>query len=174
MKSKKGQVWVETAIYTLIGLTIIAIVLSAAIPQIEKIKDREIISQTVNALNILNLKIFEVGEAVGNSRTVDLRIAKGRLEINSEDNSLIYILEDTVLELSEPGQVIKEGDISLKTEKYGKNYNIYLTINYTDFNLMYNEKEEYKVLQTGTTPYRIQIENIGYKEGITDINFNTF
>ena len=33
-KSKRSQVWVETVVYTLIGLTIIGIVLSMALPQI--------------------------------------------------------------------------------------------------------------------------------------------
>src|SRR3989344_2598826 len=114
IKSKRGQVWVETAIYTLIGLTVIGIVLSAAIPQIEKIKDREIIKQTIDALNVLNGKISESETTVGNVRILDFKIAKGRIEINSKGDFIKYTLEDSILELSQAGQEIKEGDITLE------------------------------------------------------------
>ena len=59
-KSKVAQVWVETAIYTLIGLTIIAIVMSVATPQIEKMKEKAIIGQTLEAMNHLNNEIIKI------------------------------------------------------------------------------------------------------------------
>ena len=174
IKSKRGQVWVETAIYTLIGLTVIAIVLSAAIPQIEKIKDREIIKQTIDALNVLNGKISESETTVGNVRILDFKIAKGRIEINSKGDFIKYTLEDSILELSQAGQEIKEGDITLKTENYGEHYNIYLTMDYADskLDITYKGKEENKILQAGTTPYKIQIENRGYDPETQKTNIN--
>ena len=39
MKLKRGQVWVETVIYTLIGLAIIGVVMAAALPKINERKD---------------------------------------------------------------------------------------------------------------------------------------
>ena len=44
----KSQVWVETAIYTLIGLTIITIIMSIALPQIEKMKEKAIITAAIS------------------------------------------------------------------------------------------------------------------------------
>ena len=65
-----AQVWVETVIYTLIGLVLIAVVLSAALPQIENIKDKETIKQTIVALNLLNQKIAETKQSPSSNRIV--------------------------------------------------------------------------------------------------------
>jgi len=40
LKKNRAQIWVETVIYILISLTIIAIILSMALPQIEKLRDK--------------------------------------------------------------------------------------------------------------------------------------
>jgi len=37
---KRAQVWVETVIYTLIGLSIMGVVLAVAIPKINETKDK--------------------------------------------------------------------------------------------------------------------------------------
>ena len=162
MNLKKAQVWVETAIYTLIGLTIIAILLTTATPQIEKIKDKGIISQTAEALDILNNKFYEISLSAGNSRIIEFTVAKGRVEIDTSKNLIQYVMEDTRFKLSEPGQVIKEGDITILTKERGARFDIYLTLNYTDkFDLTFNNQERVEILQAGTTPYKIQIENVG-------------
>ena len=158
--SKRSQVWVETAIYTLIGLTIIAILLAVATPQIEKIKDQGIIDQTMVALNTLDTKISEAEQTQGSIRIVDFRLTKGRLEIDPSTESITYILENTRLELSEPGELIQEGDIILKTEEYGSRFNIMLQMDYSRLDLTYDEGEELKVIHGGTTPHKLQIKNI--------------
>jgi len=160
--NSKAQVWVETVIYTLIGLSVIAIILTMALPQIEKSKDKAIIEQTVTALNVLDKKISEVEQAPGNSRVVDLRISKGKMEINATGSGIGFIrytLEDTKLELSEVGEEIKQGNIMLKTEKMPVRYKITLTINYPNLNITNENGEGTKTLQAGTTPYKIVIEN---------------
>ena len=57
---KKGQVWIETVVYTLIGLSIIAIILTMAMPQIDKMKDKSVVEQTATALNELDKKIIVI------------------------------------------------------------------------------------------------------------------
>ena len=159
---KKGQVWIETAIYTLIGLTIIAILLTTAKPQIEKIKDKGILSQTRAALLSLDNKIFEVEQAASTGRVVKFTVAKGKLEINAEDNLIQYLLEDTRLELTELNETIKEGDIYILTKQRGSRFDVYLTLNYTDrINMTFEGKKEKGILQAGTTPHIITIENMG-------------
>ena len=74
----KAQVWVETAIYTLIGITIIAILLATLTPQIDKIKDKGIIQQTIDAMNVLDNKISEVSQSPGSVGVVKLTIGKGK------------------------------------------------------------------------------------------------
>ena len=168
----------ETAIYTLIGLTIIAILLSIAMPQIDRIKDRSVIRQTIEALNDLDNKLLEIGQSPGNVRVVNFKVGKGKLEINPVIDSVIYSLENTKLELSELGKPIQEGPIVLETQKYGSNFNIILTMNYSsNLNITYDGSDEnIKTLQAGVTPYKIQIENKGSNstlgDAIINIDFN--
>ena len=156
---KKSQIWVETAIYTLIGMTVIAVILSIAVPQIEKMKDKGVIEQTIYSLGKINEKILETEQAPGNIRIIDLSIKKGKIIINSSGDSIVYILEGTRVELSEPGEEIKEGPLILKTEKYGSRFTIILTTLYNDLNLTYNGREESKTLTVSGSPYKILIEN---------------
>ncbi|MBT4165568.1 hypothetical protein HOE04_00845 [archaeon] len=163
----RAQVWVETAIYSLIGLTIIAILLTAAMPQIEKMKDKTIIAQTTEALNQLDNSIIEITESPGNIRIVYFKLAKGTLEIDPGQEKIIFTLENTKLELSEPGKEITEGNIKLKTEEYGKNFKITLTLDYSDLDLIYDQQ----ILQSGTTDYKIKLENTeAINIGKTQIN----
>jgi len=159
-KSIHSQVWVETAVYTLIGLALIAVIITMANPQIQKIKDKTIIEQTISAMNILDDKILEVQQSEGRIGKVIFKIAKGRLEINSEEDSIKYVFEDTKLELSEPGVEIKQGDIILKTEKSGARFNIILLMEY-NADITNKNNEAIKILQEGATPYNIFIENKG-------------
>ena len=172
-KSKHSQIWVETAVYTLIGLSLIAVIITMANPQIQKIKDKTIIEQTLSAMNVLDDKILEVQQSEGRIGKVVFKIAKGRLEINSEDNSIKYVFEDTKLELSEPGVEIKQGNIILKTEKSGARFNIILLMRY-NLDLTNKNNEHTKILQEGATPYNILIENKGSSidpEATTQIDF---
>ena len=158
-KNNKSQVWVETVIYTLIGLSVIAIILAVALPQIEKSKDRSIIEQTVVALNTLDGKISEVEQSPGSVRVIDFSIAKGKLEINAVNESIMYTLEDTRLELSQIGEEIKLGRIVLKTEKMPARYRITLTMSYSNLDITNKYGENLKVLQGGAAPYKVGIEN---------------
>ena len=47
MNSRKGQIWIETVIYTLIGLALIGLVLAILTPKIKEFGDRQIIEQTI-------------------------------------------------------------------------------------------------------------------------------
>ena len=161
---KKAQVWVETAIYTLIGLTIIAIVLSIATPQIEKAKERSIISQTEDALNILNNEIREVEQTAGSVKIVNFKITKGKLEINPSDGKTTYTLENTKLEFSEEGQEIKIGEIIFSTKKSGRSFDVSLTLPHEGLYITFNEKSKLKTLHASTTPYNIKIKNVGDNE----------
>jgi len=160
-KNKNAQIWVETVIYTLIGLIIIGVLLSVASPQIQKIKDRNIIEQTIISLNTLDEKIIEIGDSTGNIRIINFKIQKGALKIIPSDNKIEYLFEDTLLELTEIDQEIHEGNIIIKTTENGNKYSISLTIEYEDLNLTFNNLQEPRVLQSGPVAYKIQLENLG-------------
>jgi len=172
MKYNYGQIWVETAIYTLIGLTIIGIILSIATPEIEKIKERSIISQTRDALVILNDEIQKVSQTEGNIKIVEFKITKGKLDINPNGNEINYTLENTKLEFSEEGQEIKQGDINLTTQKVGKRFNVVLRLYYNNLDLTFNKDNKIKTLHPSSSSYKIKIENVGFKEQKLNIDFN--
>ena len=155
----KGQVWVETVIYTLIGLSVIAILLSMALPQIRKAQDRAVVEQTIEALEVIDEKIFQVEQSVGNVRVVDLSVSKGTFFIDSEDDSLRYVLDDTNLLLTELNQEIKRGDVLIKTFESGSKYRVVLTRPYPNLNLTFSNLEKTHVLNPGTNPYKLVIEN---------------
>jgi hypothetical protein len=162
-KNSRAQIWIETAIYTAIGLTVIFIIVAAATPQVEKMTDSGIIKQTTTALGLLNDKMLEAEQAPANIRRVDFTLTKGRLEIDSENNAIRYILEDTRLKLTEPGEKINDGIFVLETiEKSGSRFDVIVSVDYdTSVNITYKGNEELKVLQRGATPYQIYLWNKG-------------
>lgn len=165
IKNNKAQIWVETAIYTLIGLVIISVVLSAALPQIDKMKDRNIIKQTAIALEDLDSKIVDVQQSPLNLRIAKLSISKGRIEINPNEGieTVTFVLEGSRLMLSEPGKQVNEGGMILLTTQTGKKYDLTLTKNYSgklDFSTE-GDQSQIKVLHASTVPYIIYIENMG-------------
>lgn len=167
-----GQIWVETAIYTLIGLTIIGIILSIITPEIQKIKERAIISQTNEALIQLNNEIQKIGQTEGNVKIVDFKITKGKLEIISVEDKIIYTLENTKLEFSEEGEKIKQGDIILRTEKVGKRFNVILELKYDNLDITFNKENKLQTLHSASTPYKIKIENVGDNPLKLHLDFN--
>jgi type II secretory pathway pseudopilin PulG len=174
INKKKGQIWIETAIYTLIGLTIIGIILSIATPQIEKIKERTIISQTEDALNQLNIEIQKVEQSVGTVKIVNFKITKGRLDIDPNNNRTVFTLEDTKLEFSEEGQKIKQGDLFFSTEKSGRRFDVILELFHEGVNITFSGDKKLKTLHGAGTPYKIKIENLGASDfGLpTNIDFS--
>ena len=161
-KKARAQVWVETVIYTLVGLVIIAIILSTALPQINRAKDRNVLTQTINAMNDIDSKIQEVVQVPGNLGIVELRIAKGRMVIDSVDSLIIYTLEDTPLKYGEVDQQLQENGVTIITKKNGNNFNLIVTKNYTNsISITVDGEKGLKTLQPGATPYKLQIENIG-------------
>lgn len=160
-RKTKSQVWVETAIYTLIGLSIIAILLSIVAPQLEKMKDSEILKQTILAMEELDEAVSRIGETPGNVKVVPFRISKGRIEFNPLNDRISFILENSRLKLSEPGIEIKEGNIIVLTKEKGKRYDIRISLVYDNLNLTYNNKEGNWSISAGAAPAQIYLENKG-------------
>ena len=169
-KMRKAQVWVETAIYTLIGLTIIGIVLGIATPAINKYKDEAVIEQTAGALNDLNGKILETRTTTGNVRLASLRLKQGKLIIDGELDKITYVFEGSRFQYSEPGQTFKEGDITVLTETRGKNFDVYLSLSYNDWDIKSNGEDISRTLTSASVPYELSIEKTGNNEGKTIIN----
>jgi type II secretory pathway pseudopilin PulG len=159
-KSKRSQAWVETVIYTLIGLTIIGIVTGIATPRIKQITDGAIIEQTISVLNEIDQKINVVQTATGQSRELNLRVKKGKFIIDAEGDTITYVMEGTGLEYSKPGAEIQQGTITILTEEAKDDYDINLILKY-DIDLKYDDLDQVMEFTQAPTDYRVLVENKG-------------
>ena len=167
--NKKGQVWIETVIYTLIIFVIIGLVLSYAKPKIEDVQDRIIIEQSIGMLeDINNLILSLIQGGPGNKRKIELGIKKGTLKIDGLENKIIFETESRHT-YSQPGEDIYHGNIIAHTEKKGKYNIVTLTMDYSEeYNIMYQEKNQLKLINKATVPYKIFISNKGGATPIID------
>jgi type II secretory pathway pseudopilin PulG len=166
---KRGQVWVETVIYTLIGLAIIGILLGATKPRIEEIKDKSLIEQSIESLNLIHEKVFEVTRGKGSRQILGLEISKGQFYIDGKTDSIYWILDTSYL-YSEPGETISVGDVEITLEEENEIMNITLKTNYSSFNITYSGGDNIKFFEKGAVPYEISVENQGGEDKIV-INF---
>lgn len=169
-KMKKGQIWVETVIYTLIGLVLIGVVLAVVTPKINEYKDRALIEQTMEAMNVVDSKIGEVvREGVGNKRVVDFRVRRGSLYFDLDNDEIIFELNDSKVVYSEPGKEVSIGRISVLTTEGSSKYNIQLKMKYNS-DLRMNRRGETGIstgsekFTTASTPYRFYFEHFGFTE----------
>jgi hypothetical protein len=168
----KGQIWIETVIYTLIGLAIIGILLSFITPAINEKKDEVLIEQGIVMLESINEVVEEIkfyGE--GNSREINIKIQKGKLKIISENDSIIFNIESKN-KFSEPGRRIEEGDVTILTEKSGNYYLVKLSLDYEKVDITFNKGEEKKTYQKSPSSYKIMITNYGKFNNKTNIDFS--
>ncbi len=169
---KSGQIWIETVIYTLIGLAIIGLVLAAALPKINHKKDSIAIEQSAQALGNINDKIYDVQRSVGNRRIIDLDIKKGSLIIDMEKNTISWIL-DSSFPYSEVGVPVSLGVLNVTTTK-GNPWKVTLKLKY-NIDLRYNGVDiGTKELDPAPTPYKLSVEYPGNNDdGNIIINLNT-
>jgi len=171
LKMNKGQIWVETVIYTLIGLSIIAIVLAFVKPEIERMQDKAVIEQSIDLLNNLDKKINDI--RTGGSRVEDIRIKRGSLIINGINDSIKFVLDDSRIKYSEPGIEIASGRINILTlAKPDDTNSVELWINYTAFNITYQEEDKVKIFQKASVPYQLGIQNLGRVGEKVQIDFS--
>ena len=131
MENKRGQVWVETVIYTLIGLVLIGTVLAFATPAIEKQKDKATIERTAQALGELDNSILNVKRAgISNTRKIDFYIGEGRLILDGNEEKIIFEIDESAYEYSQSRLTvdIPSTNMKAKTEKIGNKLKVTLNI----------------------------------------------
>ncbi len=161
---KRGQIWVETVIYTLIGLALIGVVLAIITPKINQSRDRIIVEQSIASLNAFDDKIKEViDNGQGNRRIIrEFTLKKGDLIIGGPGDEITLLLKDLSKPYSEPGVRIDIGNVIVMSEVQGKNAMVYLILNYsTVINLTFDNKDVLKKFNPATIPYSFTIDNIG-------------
>lgn len=175
MKSKLGQVWVETVIYTLIALILIGTVLAFAKPKIEQLQDKALIEQSLEIMDTINNNVQNVVQGgPGNKRVIDIGLKKGSITVDGPNNQVYFKLEGTKHVYSEPGKDVLVGDVNVTTVQKAGKYDVILTNNYPDYEIMYNaDALGSKTITKAPNPYKIIILNNGTDptNGMLQINF---
>ncbi len=167
MLRKDGQVWIETVLYTLIGLALIGLILAFVIPKVNQEKDRIVVSQSIEALTVLSDKINNVLEGgSGNIRNADFSLKRGDLIFNSSSDEIMIVIDDLVKPYSQEGVEIKSGNVKILTETQNK---VSVRLDFTRINITYAEGED-KVFSEAAIPYKFSISNLGEQDGKTVIN----
>jgi len=157
--NKRGQIWVETVIYTLIGITIIGIVLGVAKPKIDEKRDELAIEQAIESLDKINSKIIEVSTIAGNRRIAIVKIGKGELVINGAEDVISWELPVS-FEYSEVSIPIQVGDLNITTTQRGSEFSVLIEKKFNS-DILYNEGNGIQPFSTTPTPYNLIIENKG-------------
>lgn len=168
MNKKRGQIWVETLIYTLIAFVMIGLVLYFASPRIEEAQDKALIEQSINIMKEIDNTILNIG-APGNKRLIELSIRKGALNIDGINDVLVFEIESKHT-YSQPGEEIYMGNVVVYTEDKGGYNLITLTSNYSEgYNITYEGKDELKSITKSSTPYKLFILNKGGTKTVINI-----
>jgi hypothetical protein len=168
-KKKKAQVWVETVIYTLIGLTIIGLLLAVSKTAFDEQKDKALIEQAINGLGRVDEKMYEVLGGTGNKRKLELKIGSGQFIIDGETDKIVWEL-DSHFEYSEENVIVKAGKLNITTSP-GSPWKVTLEMG-TPFDIQFKGQSIKKPIGESPTPHVITIENLGTPGGKTVINFN--
>lgn len=167
----KAQIWIETVIYTLIGLAIIGILLSFINPAIQNKECEMAVNNAVTILNGFQSVIDDVsGSSAGNARTIDeMKLSMGTITIDASSDTILYDVE-CGLKYSEPGSEVPAGNnIIALTKQLTNGYHITLFLNYTNkADLQFNGEETEKSFEQSPTPYSLSVLNEG-----TSANFPT-
>jgi len=159
-QNHRGQVWIETVIYTLIAFVMIGLVLSFAKPKIEEIQDRAILQQSTEMMKQIDVTILTMG-AAGNQRISEIGIKEGNLKIDGVNDKIIFELESQSV-YSEPGKKINDGSIEILTEKRSGYNLVSLTRDYNkNYDLKFEGKDELKIISHSSTSYDLTIRNEG-------------
>ena len=158
---KSGQVWIETVLYTLIGLALMGTALGFIMPKINESRDKVSVEQAINSLSVLDEKIMQtVDGGAGNRREYDFTMKKGELFINSDNNNITFALSGFSKPYSEPDSKINMGRVSVITKQRQSGYAVYLTLGYYA-NITYKWEEKNQKFNPAATPYKFLIENNG-------------
>ena len=156
----KGQVWIETVLYTLIGLALIGLVLGFVTPKINESKDRAVIEQTIESLRVFDEKIQRVLDAgQGNVRNIDFNIKRGELIIDGPGDKIEIVLKGLEEPYSEVGESVSIGKvINVSTEKEQKKYSVNLTLSYSSIDILGDSVRKFSPV---SVPYKFSVSNLG-------------
>lgn len=163
---KKGDTWISAVLYIALGTIIVAMMLAAGIPVINKIRDRNVILETKDVLFGINNAIRTVmREGPGSQRSFTISIDRGSLIINDVHENINWTMESKTI-FSEIGLPIRDGDILMTTRKtsYAGRYD-------AELSLMYNGLADLRVFGDSNIIGRkeLTVKNNGVDPGTGEI-----
>ena len=164
---KKAQVWVETVIYTLIGLAIIGILLAVSKPKIDSMKDELVIEQSLESVSEIDKVIRGLsGLSVGNKRIAEFKISKGYFYVDGA-NDTIYLVIDSKKEYSQIDEDVPVGDLKVRTEEKGDLWEVTISADYSDkgIDLTFGGQNVEKRFEAAPSAYSLSFENKGSSGG---------
>ena len=168
----RGQVWIETVIYTLIAFVLIGLILAFARPKIEELQDQAILQKSTSMMKDIDSTILTMG-AAGNQRVLELSIQKGDLKIDGINDEMIFEMQSQSV-YSEPGKNISDGDLTVLTIPESGYNLVTLTRNYSsDYDLEIDGADTVKTINAASTSYQLSILNEGQAaDGRTILNIS--
>lgn len=141
--NKKGDIWISAALYTAIGVVLVTLILSVAMPFVNKLKERNTVLQTKNVMYEFDNAIRSVyNEGFGSRRPLFAEIGEGDFLIDSVNERISWkiISEDKLgiepnvgKKCDDAGSlVIEEGNLNICSEQLGQGYEIELSLDYKD------------------------------------------
>lgn len=168
--NKKGFVWVSAVLYIALGVVAISLVLSAGLPLINKMKDRNTVLQTKDVMHAIDTNIWQVrSEGVGSRRFLEPVIIKGgKLMIFNDENRVVWEMKTKakIMEACPTGKIEdwckqSEGNLLMIAQetKIEDEYLITLELNYKNIKTI--ELVDYTSGSGLVGKYALSIENIG-------------
>jgi len=130
---KKGDIWISAILYFGLGIIIITILLSAGLPVINRLRDKNVVIQSKQVMSELDQNIREViKEGPGSQRIVTVNLKKGLLKIDEEKSQVMWQYNNSKVLISDPGTPVFEGKLTILTlnSTTKGSYNIEI---YTDY-----------------------------------------
>lgn len=168
---RNGQVWIETVLYTLIGLSLLGLVLTFVMPKINESKDRAAVEQSINSLNLIDDKINSILQAPGNVRIIEFVLRRGEITISPGGDSIVLRMDELTKPYSEPNVSVSFGSIKIKSEVNQKVNSVNLELNYSGkLNLSYGEGNDDRKFGFASTPYKFSVKSLPVQNGMEQIS----
>ena len=168
MDKKGASVWVSAVLYFGVGIVILTLVMTAGMPVIDRMRDKNIAVQTKDVFHSLDDTIREVAkEGPGSQRVSYVDIRKGEMHFDVNGENITWDFRTTAV-LSEPGVPDTEGNFILLTETTEVEDEFLL-----QYALDYKCKVNLKVepvgsLQVLTGDSKLIISNLGTEKDVAD------
>ncbi len=162
---KKGQTWISAVLYIALGTIVMTIILTAGMPVINKLKDKNIVVQTKEVMYGIDGAIRTVlSEGPGSQRTIHVDVGRGDFIIDGVNEHINWSMRTKAL-LTAPGIVIQEGNLNILTKEttVEGQYIIMLSIDYSDNSDIKIEEEDTTKMIKGR--YSLVINNRGLTGG---------